>query len=161
MLITSLTFFRFFQAFYLDSNFKPRTWSAEDDIDAMTRDAHSAVFITHFYGSNCITLSSFFVLKWYLIRASWSFIISNYLQALKILATLAAIRLDERIDNIEQVLFSSLMDGEINSTTLLPDTWDAVRTFYLIFMVFSLIIKQLVSQTWIYYDRTRFLPRIP
>lgn len=81
---------RFFQAFYLDSNFKPRTWSAEDDIEAMTRDAHSA--------------------------------------ALKILATLAAIRLDERIDNIEQVLFSSLMDGEINSTTLLADTWDAVSS---------------------------------
>lgn len=35
------------------------------------------------------------------------------LQSLKLLSAMAAIRLDEKPDNIENVLFSSLMDGTV------------------------------------------------
>lgn len=35
------------------------------------------------------------------------------LQSLKLLSVMAAIRLDEKLDKIEELLFSSLMDGAV------------------------------------------------
>ncbi|KAM5587227.1 hypothetical protein ABKV19_005921 [Rosa sericea] len=50
-------------------------------------------------------------------------------ESLKILSTLAAIRLDKTQDDIERVLSSTLIDGEISSTNVLDSvTWDMVSS---------------------------------
>lgn len=76
-----------------------------------------------------------------------------FLQALKILSVRAAIRLDEKPDNIEKVIFSSLMDGtgtvpssQDNRTRALTDplaanTWEEVlfNAFWFIRVLFLLL----------------------
>ncbi|KAM2393272.1 hypothetical protein ACFX1X_036649 [Malus domestica] len=51
------------------------------------------------------------------------------MQSLKILLAIAAIRLSEKPDNIENVLFSFLMDGTNASIDpLTSNTWEELKT---------------------------------
>lgn len=66
------------------------------------------------------------------------FFVPIYLQSLKLLSVMAVIRLDEKPDKIENILFASLMDGavtvsstrsrEIGTSTdpLASSTWEEV-----------------------------------
>lgn len=83
---------RFSTVFYHDNDSLPRTWTEEEDIKTITKDARAA--------------------------------------SLKILSVLAAIRLDEKPDTIENILTSSLMNEAIASSgpsdPLASSTWEKV-----------------------------------
>ena len=50
-----------------------------------------------------------------------------FLQSLRLLSVMAAIRLDDKPDKIESILFSSLMDGTVTSPDpLASSTWEEV-----------------------------------
>ncbi|XP_031745912.1 protein ROOT HAIR DEFECTIVE 3 homolog 2 isoform X2 [Cucumis sativus] len=84
---------RFSTIFYHDNDSLPRTWTGEEDIKTITKDARAA--------------------------------------SLKILSVLAAIRLDEKPDTIENILTSSLMNEGVatcgsSSDPLASSTWEKV-----------------------------------
>ncbi|CAN6683903.1 unnamed protein product [Malus baccata var. baccata] len=75
---------------------------------------------------------------------SFSCLIISFLQSLKLLSTMAAIRLDEKPDNIENVLVSSLVDrteAHKRSNNWLPPPWAIMAMIVLGFNEFMMLLK--------------------
>lgn len=129
--------FRFNTVFSHDSDSLPRLWTGKEDIKSTTLEARSEVFarIWFFY------CSSWTVWLCPELEVSYHFFV--YLeQSLKLLSMLAAIRLDEKSDRIENILFSRLLEGKISFSSrksniadscdpLASSSWEEVQWTYL------------------------------
>ncbi|KAH9795744.1 protein ROOT HAIR DEFECTIVE 3 [Citrus sinensis] len=94
---------RFSTVFNHDNDSLPRVWTGKEDIRTITKDARAAVILHDFLINGRSTTCS-------MIISDFSFTIT-LVQSLRLLSVMAAIRLDEKPDKVESLLFSSLMDG--------------------------------------------------
>lgn len=103
LLNTLEIYFRFSTVFNHDNDSLPRVWTGKEDIRTITKDARAAVILDGFLINGRSTTCS-------MIISDFSFTIT-LVQSLRLLSVMAAIRLDEKPDKVESLLFSSLMDG--------------------------------------------------
>ncbi|KAL0442358.1 UNVERIFIED_CONTAM: protein ROOT HAIR defective [Sesamum latifolium] len=118
---------RFSTVFNHDKDSMPRVWTGKEDIRAITKEARCEVISEdmlseYYFGLSGLPLTG--------VR-------NNYLQSLKLLSTMAAVRLDDRPDMVENVLLSTLMDRTdtissqsrevgVSGDPLASSTWEEV-----------------------------------
>jgi hypothetical protein len=139
-LLHVLFIYRFSTILSRDKDSMPRTWTANEDIRAITREARLAVLIFHIssiiiwvpllYFHSCVKPSSVI----YVYKKHNLFTIFKF-QALRLMSVMAALRFDDKQDKIDRALMISLLDGgqlsekrsiEFTSDPLASSTWQEV-----------------------------------